>query len=189
VHVPLNAPNVLTILRVLLIPMMVVALLARSEAGDLLAAAVFAIASVTDGLDGWLARSRGEVTDFGKMMDPLADKLLIIAALVTLVWLDRLALWVAAVIIIREVAVTIGRARADGVVPAAGWGKLKTGVQVAAILALVAFNPSPAWVDALVYVAVAVTIISGVDFFWNLRHRQEPAEERPAASSHSRIEV
>ena len=67
--------------------------------------------------------------------------------------------------------------------PAAGWGKLKTGVQVAAILALVVFNPSPAWVDALVYVAVAVTIISGVDFFWNLRHRQEPAAT-PAASSH-----
>ena len=182
-HVPLNAPNVLTILRVLMIPMMVVALLARSEAGDLLAAAVFAIASATDGLDGWLARSRDDVTDFGKMMDPLADKLLIIAALVTLVWLDRLALWVAGVIIVREVAVTIGRAQADGVVPAAGWGKLKTGVQVAAILALVALNPSPVWVDALVYVAVAVTIISGVDFFWNLRHRQEPAST-PAASSH-----
>ena len=182
-HVPLNAPNLLTILRVLLIPMMVIALLARSEAGDLLAAAVFVIASATDGLDGWLARSRDDVTDFGKVMDPLADKLLIAAALVTLVWLDRLALWVAAVIIVRELAVTIGRAQADGVVPAAGWGKLKTGVQVAAILALVAFNPSPLWVDVLVYVMVAVTIISGVDFFWNLRRRQEPAAT-PAASSH-----
>ena len=182
-HVPLNAPNLLTILRVLLIPMMVVALLARSEGGDLLAAAVFVIASATDGLDGWLARSRDDVTDFGKMMDPLADKLLIVAALVTLVWLDRLALWVAAVIIVREIAVTVGRAQADGVVPAAGWGKLKTGVQVAAILALVVFNPSPDWVDVLVYVAVAVTIIRGVDFVGNLRRRQEPAET-PAASSH-----
>jgi CDP-diacylglycerol--glycerol-3-phosphate 3-phosphatidyltransferase len=183
VRVPLNAPNLLTILRVLLIPMMVVALLARSEAGDLLAALVFAVASATDGLDGWLARSRDDVTDFGKIMDPLADKLLIIAALVTLVWLDRLAVWVAAVIIVREIAVTVGRARADGVVPAASLGKLKTGVQVAAILALVIFNPSPGWVDALVYLAVAVTIVSGVDFFWNVRRRQEPAET-PAASSH-----
>ena len=182
-HVPLNAPNLLTILRVLMIPMMVVALLARSDGGDILAAAVFFIASATDGLDGWLARSRDDVTDFGKIMDPIADKLLIIAALVTLVWLDRLALWVAAVIIVREVAVTVGRAQADGVVSAAGWGKLKTGVQIAAILALVVFNPSPDWVDVLVYVAVAVTIISGVDFFWNMRRRQEPAET-PAASSH-----
>ena len=185
-HVPLNAPNLLTILRVLLIPMMVIALLARSDGGDLLAAAVFAVASATDGLDGWLARSRDDVTNFGKVMDPIADKLLIIAALVTLVWLDRLALWVAAVIIAREVAVTVGRAQAGEVIPSVGWGKLKTGVQVAAILALVVFNPSPDWVDALVYAAVAITIVSGVDFFLTLRRSR--AQPRPAASSHSRID-
>ena len=79
--VPLNLPNVLTVLRILLVPVLVVALLDETDNGDLLAAVVFALASVTDFVDGWLARSRGDVTTFGKLMDPIADKLLVIAAL------------------------------------------------------------------------------------------------------------
>jgi CDP-diacylglycerol--glycerol-3-phosphate 3-phosphatidyltransferase len=184
---PLNVPNVLTLLRILLVPALVVALLEETTGGDVLAACIFAVASVTDFVDGWLARTRGNVTTFGKLMDPIADKLLVIAALVSLVSLDRLAAWVAMVIIARELAVTFARARADGVIPAASLGKLKTALQVAAIFWLIVLDPSPAWVDALVYVAVAVTVVSGIDFFFGLRRGGD--QPRPAASSHSRIDV
>ena len=89
--VPLNLPNLLTVVRILLVPVVVVALLAETPNADMLAAIVFAVAAFTDGLDGYIARSRGSVTTFGKLMDPLADKLLIIAALVSLVSLGRIA--------------------------------------------------------------------------------------------------
>jgi CDP-diacylglycerol--glycerol-3-phosphate 3-phosphatidyltransferase len=171
---PLNIPNVLTLLRILAVPVVVVALLGETPNGDALAAAVFALAALTDGLDGYFARSRDSITTFGKLMDPLADKLLITAALVSLVSLDRLQAWVAMVIIAREIAVTGLRAIAAerGVVIAASrLGKAKTVLQIAAVFALIAANPSPAWVDALVYVAVAVTLISGADYFLGLRRR------------------
>jgi len=82
---PLNLPNALTMLRILAVPVVVVALLGETPNGDVIAAVVFALASLTDGLDGYFARSRGSITTFGKLMDPLADKLLIIGALVSLV--------------------------------------------------------------------------------------------------------
>jgi CDP-diacylglycerol--glycerol-3-phosphate 3-phosphatidyltransferase len=170
------------VLRILLVPVLVVALLGETDDGDVLAAIVFALASMTDFIDGWLARSRDSVTAFGKLMDPIADKLLVIAALLSLVSLDRLQPWIAMVIIARELAVTIARAQAPEVIPAATLGKLKTVIQVAAIFFLILFDPSPVWVDALVYAAVAVTVISGVSFFLDLRHR-------PAPSSHSRADV
>ena len=186
--VPLNLPNVLTVLRILLVPVLVVALLDETRNGDIVAAVVFAVASITDFADGWLARRREDVTNFGKAMDPIADKLLVIAALVALVSLDRLASWVAVAIIAREVAVTVARAQADEVIPAAFWGKLKTCVQVAALFLLILFDPSPVWVDAVVYLAVVVTVLSGIDFFFGIR-RGAAAAQRPAASSHSRIDV
>jgi CDP-diacylglycerol---glycerol-3-phosphate 3-phosphatidyltransferase len=169
---PLNLPNVLTVLRILLVPVLVVALLDETTHGDVLAAITFAVASLTDLVDGWLARSRGSITSFGKLMDPIADKLLVIAALVSLVSLDRLAAWVAMVIIARELAVTVARAQAPAVIAAAGWGKAKTVVQVAAIFFLILFDPAPLWVDLLVYTAVGVTVISGVTFFLDLRQRE-----------------
>src|SRR5688572_16671485 len=138
---PLTVPNVLTLIRILLVPVVVVALLGDTPNGDALAAAVFAIAAFTDGLDGYIARSRGSVTTFGKLMDPIADKLLIIAPLVLLVSLDRIAAWVAMVIIAREFAVTALRmvaAERGVVVPASALGKLKTVFQVAAIFASIA---------------------------------------------------
>jgi CDP-diacylglycerol---glycerol-3-phosphate 3-phosphatidyltransferase len=171
---PLNLPNVLTMLRILAVPVVVVALLGETPNGDALAAAVFALAALTDGLDGYFARSRDAVTTFGKLMDPIADKLLVAAALVSLVSLDRLAAWVAMVIIAREFAVTLMRVVAveRGVVISASWlGKLKTVLQIAAIFALIAANPAPAWVDGLVYLAVAATVISGADYFFGLRKR------------------
>jgi CDP-diacylglycerol--glycerol-3-phosphate 3-phosphatidyltransferase len=180
---PLNVPNLLTVLRILLVPVIVVALLAETPNGDTLAAVVFAFAAFTDGLDGYIARSRGSVTTFGKLMDPLADKLLIIAPLVLLVSLDRLAAWVAMVIIAREFAVTALRmvaAEQGMVIPASPLGKVKTTVQVLAIFALIAVPSTPAWVDALVYLAVAVTIVSGTDYFFGLRRRIEEERERRA---------
>jgi CDP-diacylglycerol---glycerol-3-phosphate 3-phosphatidyltransferase len=191
---PVNLPNVLTLLRILAVPVLVVALLEETPDGDVIAAAVFALAALTDGLDGYIARRRSEVTTFGKLMDPLADKLLVIAALISLVSLDRLAAWIAMVIIARELAVTGLRSVAaeQGVVIAASWlGKLKTLLQVTAIICLIAFDPSPVWVDVLLYLAVAVTLISGADYFLGLRrriaeHRAEQAAPRIAATTKPR---
>src|SRR5215218_383830 len=93
-------------MRILAVPVVVVALLSNIDDGDVIAAIVFALAAASDGLDGYLARRRGEITNFGKLMDPLADKLLVFAALISLVDLNRVAAWVAMVIIARELAVT-----------------------------------------------------------------------------------
>jgi CDP-diacylglycerol--glycerol-3-phosphate 3-phosphatidyltransferase len=182
-----NLPNVLTMLRILLVPVLVVALLDETANGDLLAAIVFGLASLTDAMDGYLARTRNAITTFGKLMDPIADKLLIIAALVALVSLNRLPAWVAMVIIARELTVTVTRMQANqqGVVIASSWwGKAKTIVQVAAIFFLIAVgDPSPPWVDGLVYGAVAITIVSGVDYFFGLRRVLREAEARREAST------
>jgi CDP-diacylglycerol--glycerol-3-phosphate 3-phosphatidyltransferase len=173
--VPLNLPNVLTVIRILLVPVLIVALLEKTGGGDLLAAIVFAVASLTDAIDGYLARSRNWVTTFGKLMDPIADKLLIVAALVALVSLNRLAAWVAMVIIAREFAVTVlrvGIGAQQGVVIPANWsGKVKTACQVLMVMLLIAFKSRPAWVDAVVYLTVVVTVVSGADFFFGLLGR------------------
>ena len=193
---PLNAANVLTLVRISLIPVLAALLLSTLAESDLLAAIVFVIASATDALDGWLARRRSEVTQFGKLMDPLADKLLITAALVSLVALYRLDAWVAMVIIAREFAVTGLRMLAieqGQVVSASVWGKLKTTTQVAMVLALIWVDRPADWVDILIYATVAITVLSGADYFYRLRGLL--AEERPAPpqiatpSSHSRIET
>src|SRR3712207_6028488 len=162
---PLNLPNVLTLMRILLVPVVVVALVDATPNGSWLAAGVFALAAVTDGVDGYLARTRHSITTFGKVMDPVADKLLIAAALISLVSLDRLAAWVAMVIIAREFAVSglrIAAGQQGVVIPASLLGKAKTIVQVAAVLALIAASDTgEVWVQALVYAMVAVTVASG----------------------------
>jgi CDP-diacylglycerol--glycerol-3-phosphate 3-phosphatidyltransferase len=176
---PLNLPNLLTLFRILLVPVLVVALLEATPGSSVVAAVVFAAAAITDGLDGYIARSRRSITTFGKVMDPIADKLLIAAALITLVSLERVAAWVAMVIIAREFAVSGLRvaAGAQGVViPASALGKLKTLVQVLAIIAVIV--TSAWWADALLYVAVAVTLVSGADYFLNFRRRIEDARAR-----------
>jgi CDP-diacylglycerol--glycerol-3-phosphate 3-phosphatidyltransferase len=180
---PLNLPNFLTVLRILLVPVVVVALLEETPNADTIAAVVFCAAAFTDGLDGYIARSRGSITTFGKLMDPIADKLLIIAPLVSLVSLDRIEAWVAMVIIAREFAVTALRMVAveQGVViPASTLGKAKTIAQVAAIFAVIAFQSTPWPVDLLVYAAVAVTVVSGADYFFGLRRRIEEARRDAA---------
>jgi CDP-diacylglycerol--glycerol-3-phosphate 3-phosphatidyltransferase len=170
----LNMPNLLTVLRIMLVPVLVVALLDKTPDGDLMAACVFALASVTDFIDGYLARSRDSITTFGKLMDPVADKLLVVAAVVALVSLHRVAAWVAMVIIAREFAVTATRMAAtqSGVVIAANrWGKVKTTVQVATIFLLIAVSGHPLWLDLLVDAMVVITVLSGVDYFFGLRRR------------------
>jgi CDP-diacylglycerol--glycerol-3-phosphate 3-phosphatidyltransferase len=172
--VPLNLPNILTVLRIMLVPVLVVALLGNTPAGDVLAAIVFALASLTDFVDGYLARARGSITTFGKLMDPLADKLLIVAALISLVSLHRLPAWIAMVIITRELAVTVLRLAATqaGVVIAASmFGKVKTCLQIAAILAVIAVDGRPLWVSALLYVTALVTVASGLDYFFGIKRR------------------
>lgn len=194
---PVNLPNTLTVLRIMLVPVLVVALLGDTSAGDVFAAIVFALASLTDFIDGWLARARGSVTTFGKLMDPLADKLLVIGALISLVSLNRLPAWVAMVIIARELAVTVlrlGATQVGVVMAASSLGKVKTTVQIAAILALIAVSSKPLWVELLVYLTVIVTVVSGLDYFFGLRKRIEQAaasevpQSRQPAESHSSSE-
>lgn len=184
---PLNLPNLLTLLRILLVPVLVVALGTEAEGGQEIAAAVFVIASLTDGLDGYIARSRQAITTFGKVMDPVADKLLIAAALITLVSLDRLDAWVAMLIIAREFAVSglrIAAGQQGVVIPASALGKVKTIVQSAAVLALIAAsNVDAAWVQALVYAMVLTTIVSGADYFLNFRRRIEELSRQQRARS------
>jgi len=181
-----NLPNLLTVFRMLLVPVVVAALLSESPNGDLFAAGVFALASVTDALDGWIARRRREETTFGKLMDPLADKLLVTAALVALVSLDRVAAWVAMVIIAREFAVTGMRSVAveqGHVISASQFGKVKTTLQIALVMCLIGFDDSPAWLDGLVYLTVLVTVLSGAHYFFGLRRLLRENAAQAAASS------
>jgi CDP-diacylglycerol---glycerol-3-phosphate 3-phosphatidyltransferase len=179
---PLNLPNALTLVRILLVPVLIVALTGSVPGGSALAAAVFALAALTDGLDGYIARSRQAVTNFGKVMDPVADKLMIAAALISLVSLDRLAPWVAMVIIAREFAVSglrIAAGQQGVVIPASPLGKIKTMIQVAAIFAVIATGEHGAWwAQVLLYISVVVTVVSGADYFLNFRRRIEEAREK-----------
>lgn len=192
-----NLPNSLTLVRILLVPVLVVTLAVGDEEGDLIPAGVFLLAAFTDGLDGWLARRRRSVTSLGQVMDPIADKLLVAAALISLVSLGRVAAWIALLVIARELAVSGLRVAAGQqavVIPASGMGKAKTVVQLGAILALIAApDPHAAWVQALVYAMVALTLASGADYFLNYRRKLEEASgegraQVPLAASASTLE-
>jgi CDP-diacylglycerol--glycerol-3-phosphate 3-phosphatidyltransferase len=177
----LNLPNLLTVFRILLVPVLVAALLQEAGPGESLAAAVFAVASFTDALDGWIARRQKKVTTFGKLMDPLADKLLVTAALVSLVSLQRVSAWVAMVIIAREFAVTGLRQLAmehGDVIPASAWGKIKTVAQVAMVLLLITIDGSPTWLDIFVWLTTAITVVSGADYFFGFRSLVQARQAR-----------
>jgi len=161
----MNLANWLTILRIFLVPVFMVFVLEKIPYGGYLGAAVFMIAAITDGLDGYIARRRKQVTQFGKLIDPIADKLLISAALLGLVQLGEINAWVALIIIGREFAISGLRilAAAEGVVISASkLGKLKTFSQIAATLVLLLRLPGG---TVLIWFAAAVTIISGADYF------------------------
>lgn len=169
----MSLANRVTVTRILLVPLFLYFVLANIPFGSYVAAAIFIVAASTDGLDGYLARKRKEVTNLGKLLDPLADKLLITAALVALVELGVLPAWVAIIIISREFAVTGLRAMAaaEGVViQASGVAKLKTISQIAAIVALLVDNYPFSLIgfpfsQIAVGVAVLLTIWSGLEYF------------------------
>jgi CDP-diacylglycerol---glycerol-3-phosphate 3-phosphatidyltransferase len=161
-----NLANALTVLRLALVPVFVLLLLAGGTGGRVAAFAVFLVASLTDVLDGRIARRRGLITDFGKIADPIADKALTGAALVTLSAQGELAWWVTAVILARELGVTALRfwVIRHGVIAASRGGKVKTMLQVLAIALYVLPGP-PAVLRAVVMaLAVAVTVITGTDY-------------------------
>ena len=131
----MNLANKLTLLRIILVPVFMVFLLNKISYGEYLAAGVFILAALTDSLDGYIARKHNQVTKLGKLMDPIADKLLVTAALISLVQMDKLSAWIAMVIIARSCGNgALSIAASEGQVIAASiWGKLKTISQVVAV--------------------------------------------------------
>lgn len=166
----MNTPNLLTILRVLLIPFFVVFLLVDITAYDkFIALAIFVVASFTDFLDGYLARKNNLVTNFGKFMDPLADKLLVSAAMICLIELQKLPSWIVIIIISREFIISGFRlvASDNGIVIAASyWGKIKTVLQIIMIALLIADLGGIFGIieTIFVYAALILTVISLVDY-------------------------
>ena len=171
-----NLPNALTLSRLVAIPVLMVLLMARFPYHDHLAAAVFVAASLTDILDGNLARRRSQVTELGKFLDPLADKLFILSVLIVLVQERELAAWVVVVIFGRELLITVLRslsANQGRVIAATPFGKTKTVLQVAAVLLLILQRPYPALglpAQVVLGLAVAFTVLSGLDYLWRFRH-------------------
>ena len=185
----MNLPNKLTLLRILLVPLFLLFITVKDiPYGTFIATFIFIIASITDQLDGHIARSRNQITTFGKFMDPLADKLLVTSALIALVELKIIPGWAAVIIIAREFAVSGLRtiAAAEGkVIAASMWGKVKTVTQIIAIItallrvniessetllayfsnnnfmmSMISFLP-----NIIMLLAIIITIISGVDYF------------------------
>jgi CDP-diacylglycerol--glycerol-3-phosphate 3-phosphatidyltransferase len=168
----MNAANKLTIARVIIVPIFLLFLLIPSKYGMLVSAIIFLAASATDSLDGHIARKYNQVTDFGKFLDPLADKLLVISALVGLVELGALPAWITIVIIARELMVTSIRlvaASSNGTVIAASiWGKLKTVSQIVAVLIMLIqlqFTPQDTTIGMIFMgIAVLLTVYSGINY-------------------------
>jgi CDP-diacylglycerol---glycerol-3-phosphate 3-phosphatidyltransferase len=175
----MNLPNALTVGRIFLVPLLVVVLLTKFEGRlilgvrkELVGAAIFGIAALTDVLDGYLARRRKQITTLGQLMDPLADKLLVTAAFVSLVQLDLAPAWMVAVILGREFAVTVLRSLAHGkgvVIAASPLGKLKMLAEVIAILALILGQDHLQQFYVIgtiaLWVAMLTATISGIDYY------------------------
>jgi CDP-diacylglycerol---glycerol-3-phosphate 3-phosphatidyltransferase len=175
----MNLPNLLTMGRIFLVPLLVVVLLTHFEGRlifgvrkELVGAAIFGLAALTDWLDGWLARRNKQVTTLGQLLDPLADKLLITAAFVSLVQMDLAPAWMVAVILGREFAVTVLRSIAHSrgiVIAASGLGKFKMISQVVAILLLILGDHHLQQFFVLgeiaLWVAVLAAVVSAVDYY------------------------
>lgn len=165
----MNLPNKLTIFRVILIPFFIIAFLVPGiPAGNWIALAIFIVASLTDLLDGKIARKYNLVTNFGKFMDPLADKLLVCSALICLVELSRIPSWMVVIIIAREFTISGFRliAADNGVVIAASyWGKFKTTFQMIAVCLMIANIPVLSLLTTVItWIAVILTVVSLVDY-------------------------
>lgn len=182
-HARMNLPNTLTVVRIFLVPILVVVLLTKFEGRlifgvrkELIGAAIFGLASLTDWLDGYLARRRHQVTVLGQMMDPMADKLLTTAAFISLVQMDLAPAWMVAVIIGRELAVTglrgIAYAR-NTTIPASPLGKFKMVSQVTAILMLILSDHVQLFVllgKIALWVAMVTTVASAIDYYRRFSH-------------------
>jgi CDP-diacylglycerol--glycerol-3-phosphate 3-phosphatidyltransferase len=201
----MNVPTALTASRLVAIPILMGLLLVTFPGHDQIAAALFIVFSLTDTLDGQLARRTGQVSDLGKFLDPLADKLFVLAVLIVLVQAELVAAWVVVVIFSRELIITILRSVGAGqgrVIAAAPLGKTKTVTQMSAVTLLILQRPYPALVpvaDIAVAVAVVFTLWSGLDYLWRFRHligpfdtarvRVGPAGGAPEASPAEVAEV
>jgi len=162
-----------------LVPVLVVLVLIDTDAASYAAAAVFVIGGLSDGLDGYLARRHEMTTRTGMWLDPLSDKLLVAAAVISLVIVDRFPLWAAVIIVVREVAVTVLRAIRGSQgesMPASGIAKAKTASQLLAVTLYLL--PLDSWADGIklvtLVVAVVFTVASGIDYFVPLRRRAQP---------------
>ena len=190
----MNLPNSLTIARIFLVPVLVSVLLTKFEGRlvlglpvELVAAAIFGLASLTDWLDGYLARRRKQVTTLGQILDPLADKLLISATLISLVQLDLVQSWMVGVIICREIAVTGLRnlAYSRGLtMPASGLGKLKMAAQVTAILLLIlGWERLPILVvlgQAAMWLVLITALVSAFDYYQGFQRAMLSREAKVA---------
>ena len=173
----INLPNVLTLVRILLIPVFVMLLLDPTPDRSLAAALVFVVAAVTDLLDGYVARKTGQITKLGRLLDPIADKLLVLSALILLVQVDRVSALVAILIIAREVAVTGLRAIAasEGLIMSAEvTGKYKMALQVIAIVLLVLEGTVVETIGNLhlagivtLYLSLILGYVSGAQYVWS----------------------
>lgn len=169
----MNIANKITMLRILLVPVFMVLMLVKIPYHMELALAVFLLASLTDKLDGHLARKYNLITDFGKFMDPLADKLLVTGAFVVLIQLGRIEAWIVFVILAREFAVTGLRSLAAAqnvIIAASNYGKIKTVTQIVAIVVLLLGNYPFSLLHIpmdiiLVYITLIITVLSGFDYF------------------------
>ncbi|MDF2539334.1 MAG: putative rane protein [Herbinix sp.] len=172
----MNLPNKITIFRVLMIPVFLIFMLIPDiPYGKYIAAAIFIIAALSDLLDGYIARKHNLITNFGKFMDPMADKLLVASALICFVELKLLPAWIVIIIIAREFIISGFRliASDNGLVLAAGWsGKLKTNIQMIMSVMLI-LNLDHTIIDVLeqifIYGALALTVISMVDYMYHNR--------------------
>lgn len=173
----MNLANKITIFRVFLVPIFMLVLYSNMQYSTYLAAAVFIIASLTDTLDGYIARSRNLITNFGKFADPLADKVLVSAALISLVDLGRIPGWVVVVIIAREFTITGFRiiAASEGItIAASSLGKIKTITQLVAIISILLNNFPFSHMNfpfdmILLYISLFFTVVSGIDYIYKNR--------------------
>ncbi len=170
----MNLANKITIFRVIMIPFFMFFLLSDIQNGQMIATGIFIIAALTDSLDGHIARSRNQITTLGKFMDPLADKLLVSAALISMIELGMVKSWMVVVIIAREFAITGLRviAASEGITIAANWlGKIKTITQLVAVILLLLNNYPFRLINIpmdqiMLHIAVIFTIISGIDYLY-----------------------
>ena len=166
----MNLPNKLTVLRVILVPFFVIFLLANifGSADKWIALAIFIIASLTDLADGKIARKYNLVTDFGKFMDPLADKLLVCSAMICLIELGQIPSWIVVIIIAREFIISGFRliaAENGRVIAASYWGKFKTTFQMFMVILMIVNIPQLRLITTIImYIALALTIISLLDY-------------------------